>query len=483
MQQPTTVHAPDPGTPTTGGLAGLLRVHHGREIIALATPTVLAMFSQTLMWTVDTIFLGHVSSLALAAAGLGGILAWTAYSLFNNLSRISGTFVAQAHGRGDDEAVGDYTWQTLYIAFGAGLLLTLLGVLSHHVLVLTRNPAEVQAAAHDYIKWRMMSAVFTQAGFTLMGFFQGRRRVHVPMWAGIAANVLNVVFDIWLIFGWRGMEIGGRHLLAAPALGVTGAAMATSIAATVNFLILAVWMVAPAENRRRFRIHRPRRPDPRRILRLVRIGLPSAAEGFADMGSFALFTVIIGMTGTVSLAAANISVQMLSFSFMPMWGLTIAGSVLTGNWLGKGDPDAAAAYGRQVFKLGLYYTLFVATILLALNVRIYRLFTPDPEVLAFAGGLVAAVAFFQVGDSMRMVGSGLLTGAGDTRFNMVVSLAVGWGIFIPLTWLLIVRLGGSVVTAWVGGAACYCLQGVLFWLRFRGGRWRRIRIFGDDAHA
>ena len=80
----------------------VFRVHHGREILALATPTILTMLSQTLMWTVDTALLGRVNSVSLAAAGLGGMLTWATYSLFNNLSRITGTFVSQAHGRDDD---------------------------------------------------------------------------------------------------------------------------------------------------------------------------------------------------------------------------------------------------------------------------------------------------------------------------------------------------------------------------------------------
>ena len=459
--------------------AGLLRVRNCREIVALATPTILAMFAQTLMWTVDTIFLGHVSSLALAAAGLGGIIAWASYSLFNNLSRISSTFVSQAHGRGDDEAVGDYTWQTIYIAIAAGIILTYIGWHSDVAMPWTRNPIDVQHQAHLYIRWRTVSAVFTQVGFTLMGFFQGRRQVRVPMWAGIIANSLNVVLDAWLIFGWSGIEIGGVRLFAVPAMGIVGAAVATSIATVINTAILALVMVVPAEHRRRFRIHLPRRPDFPRIGHLVRIGLPSALEGFMEMGSFSIFTILIGMAGAESLAASHITVQLLSFSFMPMWGLTVAGSVLIGNWVGAGDHDRAAHYGRQVYKLGAYYCIAIAAIFLLLQENLYRVFTPDPGVLTFAAGLVPMAALFQFGDGLRMVGNGLLAGAGDTRPSMIISSVIGWGLFIPLTWLLVVHNDGSVIQAWTAGACCYILQSILLGLRFRSGLWRRVRIFRD----
>lgn len=479
--QPITPAAPPPPPPPAARPAvaatDLLRVHHAGEILRLALPTVLTMLSQTLMWTVDTALLGHVSSVALAAAGLGGMITWAGYSLFNNLSRINGTFVSQAHGKGDDAAVGDYTWQGIYLALGTGLLLQLAGYHSQAVLPWTRNPLEVQELTYVYIKWRTLSAVATQLTFCLMGFFQGRRDVRTPMWAGVAANVVNLVLDIWLIFGWAGFELAGRRWLAMAPQGVAGAAIATSAGTFVNLAILAVCLLLPRVNRRRYRTHRPRRPAPRQIADIVRVGAPAAWEGFIDMTSFVFFSVLIGQIGTASLAASQITIQLLAFSFMPLWGVTIAGSVLTGNWMGAGQPEQAERYARQVYKVGIYYALVVAAVFVALGGRLFLIFTPDPEILAMAGGLALVAACFQFGDGLRMIGSGILAGAGDTRFPMLIGLAFLWGGFIPLTWWIVKVQGGGVEHAWLGGAACYALLGVLIWLRFRSGRWKRVRIF------
>jgi len=461
----------------TRGPLNLLSIHHGREIVSLATPIVMTTLSMTLMWTVDTIFLGHFSSLALGAAGLGGMLTWAAYSLFNNLSRISNTFVAQAHGKGDDEAVGHYTWQTVYLSLVTGALLTVAGYYSYEFLPLIKNPPEVVDATYVYIRWRTLSAVFTQVLFALTGYFQGRRDVRTPMWAGIFANVLNALLDVWLIFGWSGLAVGGATLLSAPAMGVKGAAIATSIGTTVNALILIVAAVLPRENRRRYRIHKPRRLDPRAILQVVRVGQPSALEGFVDMSSFAVFTSLIGRAGAVSLAASQITIQLLSFSFMPMWGLTTAGSVLTGNEMGARRPQRAASYGRQVYKLGIYYCLTLLAIYLVARGNMFRIFTDDPAVMAFGGSLVVIAAGFQFADGLRMVGSGILTGAGDTRPVMLVTMIIMWGLFLPMTWYLIGQRGGNVTTAWLGGSVCYLLQAVALWGRFQSGRWQKVRIF------
>jgi len=458
------------------GLGSLFRVHHGREIMALATPTILTMLSQTLMWTVDTAMLGRVSSVALAAAGLGGMLTWATYSLFNNLSRITGTFVSQAHGRGDDKAVGHYTWQGIYIALFTGAILTVLGWYSYIVLPWTRNPAEVQDLTFIYIKWRSMSAIATQLIFALMGFFQGRRDVRVPMYAGIIGNVLNLVLDVWLIFGWTGFQMGGQVWLAMPAMGIKGAAIGTSIGTAVNALALIVWALEP-RLRKKYHIHKWRRPDLKGISNMVRVGMPAAAEGFMDMTGFLLFTIFVGTTGTVQLAASQITIQLLSFSFMPLWGLTTAASVLTGNWIGEGKPDTAAVYGRQAFKLGSYYSILLAIVIILGRDWVFRVFTNDPEVLVLGGGLAIAAAIFQYFDGLRMLGSGILQGAGDTVYSMLVTMVIMWAGFIPLTWFLIVFRDGNVITAWIGASFCYLLMGFAMWRRFESGKWKRVEIF------
>jgi len=457
--------------------ASLARVHDGREIMILALPNILTMLSQTLMWTVDTALLGRVDSASLAAAGLGGMITWCGYSLFNNLSRISGTFVAQAHGAGDDDRVGHFAWQGLYIALFTGALLTIAGWYSYLVLPWTRNPAEVQELTYTYIRWRSLSAVATQVSFAVTAFFVGRRDVRVPMWCGIAGNVVNVVLDVWLIFGWGGIRVGDATWLAMPPLGVQGAAVATSIGTAVNALGLVGFALAP-RLRARYRIHRPRRPDRRALSRLVRVGSPAAGENFVDMGGFAMFSVFVGTAGAVQLAASQITIQLLSFSFMPLWGLTMAAGVLVGNSLGAGRPDRAAHYGRQVYKLGTYYSLLLALAMVLLREKVFGVFSADPQVLALGPPLVLAAAAFQYFDGVRMLSSGILQGAGDTRYAMIVTVILMWGLFIPLTWYLVVARQGDVVAAWLGAGICYLLQGLVLWRRFASGRWQHARIFG-----
>ncbi len=470
------INEPTPQVTSPSSWHQKFHVHSGREILALATPTILTMLSQTLMWTVDTALIGRVDSISLAAVGLGGILTWATYSLFNNLSRITGTFVSQSHGRDDRDMVANYAWQGVYIAVFTGFILQLLGYYSYLILPWTHNPPAVQELTYTYIKWRSMSAVFTQLIFALMGFFQGRRDVRIPMYAGIIGNGANMILDVWLIFGWSGFSLAGHTWLAMEPLGVKGAAMGTSVGTALNAVALVAWALAP-RLRAKYGIHRLRRPDRVAITNMVRVGMPAAWEGFIDMGGFLMFTIFVGTIGAVQLAASQITIQLLSFSFMPMWGLTTAASVLAGNAIGSGKPALAAYYGRQTYKLGSYYSLVLGAIIILARHQVFRIFTGDPAVLALGAELAIAAAIFQYFDGIRMLSSGILQGAGDTKYTVVVTLAVMWGAFIPLTYFLIVVQGGNVVAAWLGASVCYLTQGWLMWRRFASGKWQRVDIF------
>ncbi|MFH1679570.1 MAG: MATE family efflux transporter [Candidatus Eisenbacteria bacterium] len=464
-------------------IAERLGIRHGREILSLATPTVLTMLSHTLMWTVDAAFLGHVSSLALGAAGLGGMIAWTLYTAFNGLSRVTSTFVSQANGRGDDRAVGDYTWQGIYIALVSGALLTLAGGWSHAILRWTGNPVEIQEASYVYIRYRTLSAIGTQLVMCLTGFFNGRRDVKTPMISGIIANGLNVLLDYLLIFGFRGVPIGGALHFGFEPMGIRGAAIATSVSVFVNAGILLFFFFAPSRFRSRYRVHLPRALSLRKAWDMMRVGFPASIGDFIDMLGFTVFSALIGRAGAASLAASQITIQILSFSFMPLWGLTTAATILVGNQIGARDPDRAERYGNEAYLFCLYYTLFFACVIAVVGRGVFDVFTEDPEVLAMAGGLAIAAAVFQIFDGLRMIGLGILQGAGDTRFPMALAFVVLIVFFVPATYYMVEMRGGGVIHAWVAGCVSYFLMAGGTYYRYRDGRWRAMRIFSEESAA
>jgi len=457
----------------------MLSVKHTREILSIGTPTIVAMLAHTLMWSVDAALLGHVGSTELAAAGLAGILVWTLFCTCNNLSRVTNTFVSQANGRGDKHAIADYTWQGIYISLAAGIVLTLAGIYRDVALGWTGAPEPVRNLASIYIYYRLYSAAGTQLILCLSGYFQGRKRVWLPTHVMVFANVVNIALDFILIFGSPACSFAGISIPEIPAMGIKGAAIATSVSVWLGAVVMIYLVFSEKKARADYSIQVPRYPSLRRILDMCWVGLPSAVENFQDMLSFLFFTALVSHVGTVALAANQILIQILSLSFMPLYGLSVAGTIVLGNYLGERAPQKAEARGRTIYTLCISYSLVMSVVILLFGEQLFSIYTDDPEVYAFARDLMWVAAVFQVFDGLRMVSHGLLSGGGDTRIPMIISILFLWLLMVPGAYLGMTCWGWGLVSAWTYFTFCYLFISGAMILRYRQGVWKRLQIVSN----
>jgi MATE family multidrug resistance protein len=180
--------------------------------------------------------------------------------------------------------------------------------------------------------------------------------------------------------------------------------------------------------------------------------------------------------GDASMAASQAFVVLLSISFMQAIGVAIAASTLVGRYVGARDPEAAERSLRSSLRLASLFCAAIGALFVALPGPLLRVFTDDPSVLALGRPLLLVGALYQVFDALGIVTDGALRGAGDTRWPFLAQLALAWGLFVPLAWLLGVAAGGGLLGAWVGGTVHVAVLAVVLLRRFRSGAWRRIAI-------
>lgn len=456
MQQPP----PFPSILVPGTRAG-----SAREAWRLAYPTIIGMLSTTLMWMVDTLLLGRVGKVELAAAGLGGTIVWTTHTFFVGGVQAVNTFVAQAKGAGRDRECASFTWHGIYLAlFGALLLLPVLWKFDW-LLDLARPDADVARECLRYSRIRMAGAFFILGIFAVSAFFRGIGDVRTPMLVAIAANIVNALLAIGLIFG-----VG-----PFPRLTTFGAGLATTLANVFGFtLILALFL------RRRIAAAYHTRTDYRlrldAMLRLLKVGAPMGVQFFLDMGSFTVFTAIMGRLGTDQLAASQIGIQLLSFSFMPASGIGRAATTMVGQYLGAGKRALAEKCGWTAIKMNIGYSLVIAVAMLLLRDHIFALFNRDPAVIAAGVAIVPLLALFQILDAVQMGYSGALQGAGDTTFTMIAYAASSWLLFVPLALIFAYPLGWGMTGGWAGGVIHVTVLSAVLTLRFRSGSWKHRKI-------
>jgi MATE family multidrug resistance protein len=442
--------------PSPGGL---------RQVVNLALPLMLTHLSITLMGVVDSAMVGRLGATELAAVGFGGAWLWTLFNGFIGAGSVVQTFVAQNHGAARPEECGKWAWQGLYALIpltACGALILYFNVDS--LMSLLAPSTEIQRLAGDYLAICAFGAIGMCAATILSSFFVGIGDSRTPLYVTLFVNVLNAALDYALIFGKFGM----------PAWGVSGAAVATSLSEGIYALVLCVLFL----RRRKLQAFATSLVPPRMesMRRLLRTGLPVGGQYAIEMLSFAAFLTLVARMGDASMAASQVFIALLSISFMQAEGLGIAVCTLVGRYVGHMDRAGAARSFRSGQLLTLVISSGVALLFVVFPTPLVRIFSDDPEVLRLARPLLMIGAIYQFFDAFAIVADGALRGAGDTLVPFLIRVGLAWGLFLPLAWLLGIRLEGGLSAAWVGGALYVTVLAGILVVRFRSGAWRKIRI-------
>lgn len=436
------------------------------ELLSLAAPTIAQMASYTVMQFSDTLMLAHVGDAEATAGGLGSMVAFSFISFGVGALLLVNTLVSQSFGRGDHAACGRYMWQGIWFAVGfAALTAPLLPFVGPLFRGLGHTP-HLAAMEASFVRISLAAAVLKLSQVALGQFLLATNRPHWVLLAAVCAAVVNVGVNFVLIFGRWGI----------PPLGVTGAAIGTAIAVTVELLILAavVWRSAAS---RKFNVF-----DwlPRRELmgQLLKVGLPSGLQIVAEVVAWSLFSIwVVALFDERSMAATNYTFRFMSISFMPVFGLSAAVTALVGRYIGMGRPDIAAKRAHLGFAVAVSYTVLCGILFYVLRHRLMHLFTHDPVVLRLGAMLLIFAAAYQIFDAMYMMYSGALRGAGDTFVPAVVIACMCWGItvlggyFVGRTWPQ-----WGVAGPWAAALGYGIILGIYLMLRFVRGRWKSIRL-------
>lgn len=436
------------------------------EVWRLAYPVVVTMASMSMMGVVDTLFMRWVGTAQQGAVGLGAVMSWTLMAFFNGTITAGNTFVAQFYGAGRFRECGRVVWQVYYLALLATLIvmLAVLPLVEPLVTAVGSKPAVAEYATR-YMKIRLLGAAFVFNNFCLVGFLRGIGDTRTPMKITLLANALNVLLTYLLVFGRLGL----------PALGIAGAALGTVLSQALGAATY-LWVFLRERSNNSYATRRPRAPDWRLLRRILRVGLPMGLWWVLEMGGFTVFTMFVSTLGKVELAGHQIVRQLVHLSFLPGVALGVAATTLVGQYLGAGDPASAERSARNAIRIALLIMASMGLLFVLLRYPLARLFNKDPRVVTIAARLFLFAAVFQTFDALGTVSSGAVRGAGDTRWPMLASMLMSWLVFVPSVFLLGRAAGLGVYGAWTGATFYISVLGLLLYGRFRGGKWKHMKI-------
>jgi multidrug resistance protein, MATE family len=453
--------SPVPASPPAGG---------SRELLTLALPLVVSQGFMTVQVFVDTILLAWHDPREMAASFPAVMWFWLVFGLLQVTAGYVSTFVAQYTGAGRPERVGPAVWQGIHFAILAGLLFLLMVPAAKYLIAVGGHTPALQVLEVVYLKCLCFAALPMLVMAAVNGFFSGRGQTWTVLGIEAAGTALNVALALVLIFGRAGF----------PELGIAGAGWAT-VAGSWTSAMVGLGLLMLPRYREQFQTLRGWRPERELFGRLMKYGGPAGAQVFLDVLVFNVFVQLVGRLGEAATGATTLTVRLNMVAFLPMMGMGQAVSILVGQRLGADRPDLAERSAYTGLRWVFGYMCCVAAVYLLIPGVLVSAFEGDHDPENFAAvakivpTLMACVAVYSLADAVNVTFSFALRGAGDTRYVSLLTFALAWPIMVVPT-LVVVRTGASIYTAWLFATAYILAMAVCFFLRFRTGKWKSMRV-------
>jgi len=437
----------------------------GRAIFILAVPMVLEMVLESVFAVTDAFFVARLGVDAVATVGFTEAMVTLVFAVAVGMSMATTAMVARRIGERDEEGATEAAVQAVALGIIVSLVIAVPGALfARQLLGLMGGTPELVAAGSGYTTVLIGGSTTIMLLFLINAVFRGAGDAATAMRVLWVANGINIVLDPCLIFG----------LGPFPELGVTGAAVATTIGRGCGVL-LQLWILFHGKQRVRFTLRRLVL-RPRVMLRLLRVSVGGVMQFLIGTSSWICLVWIIGRFGSGAVAGYTIAIRVIVFAIMPAWGLANAAATLVGQNLGAGQPQRAEA---SVWRAALYNMLFLvglAVFFIVFAEPVIRLFTGDPEVVAYGTSCLRFISYGYGFFAYGMVMVQAFNGAGDTTTPTVINFFCYWLFQIPLAFALAAWSSLGPTGVFIAITVAESLIAVVGIIVFRRGAWKTRAI-------
>jgi len=433
-----------------------------RALGLLAIPMMLEMSMESIFAVVDIAFVSRLGTDAIAAVGITEALITVLYAVAVGLGMSVTAMVARRIGAKEREAAAKVTGQAIWVGAGLSLLIGIPGSFyAADMLRLMGASTGVVETGTGFAAVLLGGSASIIYLFVLNAAFRGAGDASVALRSLWLANGINIILDPCLIFG----------LGPFPEMGVTGAAVATTIGRSVG-VVYQLWYLFDGRGRLRFRLRHLALAPPV-LARMLAISTGGIGQFLIATSSWIIVMRIVAIYGSTAVAAYTIGLRIFEFIWLPSWGLGNAAATLVGQNLGAGQPDRAE---KSTWRAAKYNTVFMTSLgvlVIILAPGIAGLFTSDSDVLRYGTSCLRILALGIPMYAVGMIVTQALNGAGDTRTPTAINFVCFWILQIPLAYWLATSLSlgpDGVFWAIVFSESLVTILGVTV---FRSGRWKQ----------
>ncbi|HSS37643.1 MAG TPA: MATE family efflux transporter [Polyangia bacterium] len=436
-----------------------------RAILLLAIPMVAEMLMESLFALTDIFWVSKLGASATATVVLTESMLIIVYSFAMGLSIGGAAIVARRTGEKDPDGAARAVVQTIAVGIGLAVVVGVVGALAGHRLLAAMGASpEVVALGGRFPRVMLGGSVTVILLFMINAAFRGAGDPAIAMRTLWLANGINIVLGPMLVFG-----VG-----PFPALGVTGAAIATTIGRGIG---VVYQLRALAAGRGHLAVRREHLGFDRAIqATILRLSGTGIFQILIATTSWVGLTVVVAGFGSLAVAGYGIATRIVMFALMPSFGMANAAATLVGQNLGAGRPDRAE---QAVWRASVYNLVLLGSaglVFIAFGDVIVRAFNADPVIVGYGTNALRIISAGFLFYAFGMVVTQSFNGAGDTRTPTLINLFCFWLLELPVAWLLAKPLGlgpkGVFIAVLVGFSTMAIVSSALF----RRGTWKRVAV-------
>jgi len=436
-----------------------------RAVLLLAIPMVAEMLMESLFSLADIFWVSKLGAAATASVILTESMLVIVYSFAMGLSMGGAAIVARRIGEKDPSGAARAAVQAIALGLGLAVVVGVVGALAGHRLLAAMGASpEVIAIGGHFPRVMLGGSVTVILLFMINAAFRGAGDPAIAMRTLWLANGINIVLGPMLVFG-----VG-----PFPAMGVTGAAIATTIGRGIGVVYQVCALAAGrghlAVRREHLRFDRAVQAT---ILRLSGTGI---FQILIATTSWVGLTVVVTGFGSLAVAGYGIATRIVMFALMPSFGMANAAATLVGQNLGAGRPERAE---QAVWRASFYNLIFLGSVgllFIAFGNVIVGAFNADPVIVGYGTSALRIISAGFLLYAFGMFVTQSFNGAGDTRTPTLINLFCFWLLELPVAWLLAKPLGlgpkGVFIAVLIGFSTMAIVASVLF----RRGTWKRVAV-------
>jgi putative MATE family efflux protein len=436
-----------------------------RDILNMAFPVMIGSFATTLLNITDTAFLGRIGEAELGASAIGGIFYFVFVMVGVSIGTGAQILVARRAGEKNHPAIGAIFDQTMVLLSAISVLLFLL---LHQVIPdILRGAVKDKAVADataEFLRYRSYGIFFIMAATVFRSFYVGIAQPRIYGAYSFLMAGCNIILCYALVFG----------NLGCPAMGISGAGLASTLSETAGLFFLVVATVS-RKNIGEFRLFRFSNLDRSLNSKILELSLPLVIQNLLSMGAWLVFFLFIEKIGKHELAISNLGRGAYMIAMTPVWGFSVAAGSMVSNIIGQQRGAEVMRLVRRIVTLAMIATLITTLLMFVFSGPVLGIFSSDEGLIRDTVPVFRIVLVSMYFFTAAIIVLSALSGTGATRVALFIEITAifAYSIYIYLT-TFIFRSG--VETVWLSELVYWTLIGVASYRYLSGGKWQSLNV-------